>query len=78
MGYEDFKIDFPCPECQRKFQVSLHELFPGEAPVCPVCGATDPGDGLELREINRGWKMLERQLIHLTEHLNNQKHDYPI
>ena len=73
MGYEDFKIDFPCPECKRKFQVSLHQLFPDEAPICPVCGATDPGDGLELREINRGWKMLERQLIHLHEHLNNQK-----
>ena len=75
MEYEDFKIDFPCPECKHKFQVSLHELFPDEAPVCPVCGATDSGDKLELREINRGWKMLERQLIHLTEHLNNLKQD---
>jgi len=78
MGYEDFKIDFPCPECQHKFQVSLHQLFPGEAPACPVCGATDSGDELELKEINLGWKMLERQLIHLAEHLNNRKHDYPI
>jgi Zn finger protein HypA/HybF involved in hydrogenase expression len=79
MRYEDFKIDFPCPQCESKFEVSLHQLFPGEAPVCPVCGATESRreeyDELELKEINLGWKMLERQLFHLREQLNNKDHD---
>lgn len=63
MKYEDFKIDFPCPECKQKFQVSLNQLLHGAALVCPVCGATSCGG--ELSEINQDLKKLEGELRNL-------------
>ena len=72
MEYEDFKIDFPCPECQQKFQASLYQLFQEEVLVCPNCGATSSGG--ELSEINRALKRLERELSNLQKSLNNGEH----
>ena len=66
MRYEDFKVDFPCPECELKFQISLSQLFPGVVLVCPKCGAASPGG--ELSEINQAFKKLERELKNL--HMN--------
>jgi len=69
MGYEDSKIDFPCPECKQRFQVSLHQLFPGEVFICPICGATSSGG--KLSEINQAFKGLEIEILNIEEILSN-------
>ena len=64
MGYEDSKIDFPCPECQQKFQVSLYQLFPEETVICPICGAISSGGALS--EINRSFKNADIELLYIS------------
>lgn len=66
MWCEDFQIDFPCPECELKFPISLSQLLPDVVLVCPKCGAASPGG--ELSEINQAFKQLERVLksLHMS------------
>ena len=71
MDYEDGIIDFPCPECQEKFQIRLYHMFP-EATfiICPNCGATSSGG--ELSALNRAFKKLEIELLNIHE-INNYR-----
>ena len=50
MRIDDLKIDFPCPECQEKFQVTLYQLLRGGVVVCPRCRATNAEAELEKLE----------------------------
>ena len=70
MGYEDFKIDFPCPECTQKFQVSLRQLFPEEVLMCPICGAISSDD--ELSEVNQAFKKAGIELLNVRNTLINK------
>ena len=74
MGYEDFKIDFPCPECKQRFQISLHQLFPEEVIVCPICGATSSGG--EVSEMNQAFKKVEIELLNIQKILNNDDYNW--
>ena len=65
---ENAVVDFPCPECEHRFQVSLYQLFYGTVYTCPTCGASSIGG--ELSEINRGLKKVERELRNLQETRN--------
>ena len=70
MGYEDSKINFPCPECTQRFQVSLRHLFPEEVVICPICGATSSGG--ELSEINQAFKKVEIELLDIQKILDSE------
>lgn len=73
MGYEDSKINFPCPECTQRFKVSLHHLFPEEAIVCPICGAVSPGG--ELSKINQAFKKYKIELLDIQRIVDNGNYD---
>jgi len=60
MAIEEFILDFPCPECQGVFQVSLHQLLDGGVVVCPRCRATNAM--AELEEIERSLEVLGKSL----------------
>ena len=66
MDYEDCTIDFPCPECQDKFQIRLYQMFREESfIICPSCGATSSGGELDV--LNRAFKKLEIELLNINE-----------
>ena len=65
---ENSEVDFPCPECEHRFPVSLYQLFYGAVYSCPMCGASSIGG--ELSDINQALKKVERELQHMQENRN--------
>ncbi len=63
MWYADCKINFPCPGCKQTFPVSLYKLFPDEVLICPICGASSLGDGLN--EITQAFKARDIELMNI-------------
>ena len=50
MAIEELTVDFPCPDCQQKFKVSLNQLLEGGVMVCPRCRANNAEAELEAIE----------------------------
>ena len=73
MGYEESKINFPCPECTQSFQMSLRHLSPDEVVVCPICGAASP-DG-DLSEINQAFEKVEIELMDIQKILYSENYN---
>lgn len=73
MHVEDLLIDFPCPECQLKFQVYLYQLARGGVIVCPRCRANNAE--AELEKLERDLKGWDQSLRNMKKCLN-QKPDF--
>jgi len=69
MRIDDLKIDFPCPECQEKFQVTLYQLLRGGVVVCPRCRATNAE--AELEKLEDDLRIWNRSLQNLKKCLNH-------
>jgi len=72
MAIEEFAIDFPCPECQQEFRVSLHQLLDGGVVVCPRCRATNAV--AELEEIEHSLEALGKSLQNIKKCLQANSH----
>ena len=72
MAIEEFAIDFPCPECQQEFLVSLHQLLDGGVMVCPRCRATNAH--AELEEIEHNLEVLGKSLQNIKKCLQANSH----
>ena len=70
MKVDEFTIDFPCPECQLHFPVSLHQMAEGGIIVCPRCRATNAET--ELREIENNLNELGKSLQNLKQFLQEK------
>ena len=67
MAIEELAINYPCPECQQEFQVSLHQLLDGGVVVCPRCRATNAV--AELEEIEHNLEALGKSLQSIKKSL---------
>jgi len=64
MEIENYTIDFPCPECEEEFQVSLNQLQDGGVILCPNCQSTN---------VENEMVRIARQLDELGKSIQNLK-----
>ena len=64
MEIENFMIDFPCPECEEEFKVSLYQLQDGGVVFCPKCQSSN---------VENEMVRIARQLDELGQSIQNLK-----
>ena len=74
MDINKWTIDFPCPECQQTFRVTLDQMAEGGVMVCPTCKLTNAEAELtileqELENLNKSIQNLKR-CLEINAHLN--------